>query len=59
MNVSINEKDKNGGRVKITVTQSFGTQNLIEIYSDYAAKKIRDTVRAEDEQKNIGETSKK
>lgn len=45
MSLKINEKD--GGRVKITVTRSFGTQNLIEIYSDYVAKKIRELLRQE------------
>ena len=47
MSVTINEKEKNEGRVKITVTRSFGTQNLMDIYSDYVAKKIKEILRKE------------
>ena len=50
--IGIKEINKNGGKVKITVTQNFGTQNLIEIYSDYVAKKIRDLLRLEREKKD-------
>ena len=52
MIVTINKKEKNEGRVKITVTRSFGTQNLLEIYSDYVAKKIRELLRLERENKD-------
>ena len=52
MSVTISEKEKNEGRVKITVTRSFGTQNLMEIYSDYVAKKIRELLRLERENKD-------
>ena len=49
MSVTIKEKGKKGGRVKITVTRTFGNQNLIEIYSDYVAKKIKELLRQERE----------
>ena len=52
VSVTINEKEKNEGRVKITVTRSFGSQNLLEIYSDYVAKKIRELLRLERENKD-------
>lgn len=52
VSVTISEKEKNEGRVKITVTRSFGTQNLMEIYSDYVAKKIRELLRLERENKD-------
>ena len=45
--------------MKITVKQGFGSQDLIEIYSDYVAKKIRDMVRREDGQKKEENNSKK
>ncbi len=47
MNLRINKKENTEGRVKITVTRSFGTQNLLEIYADYVAKKIKDLLRQE------------
>ena len=47
MSLKIKEKEKNEGRVKITVTRSFGTQNLLEIYADYVAKKIKTLLRQE------------
>ena len=52
VSVTISEKEKNEGRVKITVTRSFGSQNLLEIYSDYVAKKIRELLRLERENKD-------
>ena len=52
MSATINKKEKNEERVKITVTRSFGTQNLFEIYSDYVAKKIRELLRLERENKD-------
>lgn len=48
MNVNINNKEEKTGKVKITVTRSFGTQNLMEIYTDYVVKKIREILRSED-----------
>lgn len=56
MNLRINKKENTEGRVKITVTRSFGTQNLLEIYADYVAKKIKDLLRQERE-KNDEEKS--
>ena len=47
VSVTINEKGKKGGRVRIVVTRTFGNQNLIEIYSDYVAKKIKELLRQE------------
>jgi len=47
VNLRINKKENTEGRVKITVTRSFGTQNLLEIYADYVAKKIKDLLRQE------------
>ena len=44
--------------MKITVTRSFGTQDLIEIYSDYVARKIRDKVRKEGGQKKEKDSKK-
>ena len=44
------ENIKNTGKnnkVEIVVTRSFGTQNLLEIYADYVAKKIKDLLRQE------------
>ena len=52
MSVTINGKEKNEGRVKISVTRNFGTQNLMEIYSDYVAKKIRELLRQERKNKD-------
>ena len=52
VSVTINEKGKKGGRVRIVVTRTFGNQNLIEIYSDYVAKKIRELLRLERENKD-------
>ena len=52
MNLRINKKENTEGRVKITVTRSFGSQNLLEIYSDYVAKKIRELLRLERENKD-------
>ena len=49
VSVTINEKGKKGGRVRIVVTRTFGNQNLIEIYSDYVAKKIKELLRPERE----------
>lgn len=49
VSVTINEKEKKGGRVRIVVTRTFGNQNLIEIYSDYVAKKIKELLRQERE----------
>ena len=49
MSVTINEKGKKGGRVRIVVTRTFGNQNLIEIYSDYVANKIKELLRLERE----------
>lgn len=49
VSVTINEKGKKGGRVRIVVTRTFGNQNLIEIYSDYVAKKIKELLRQERE----------
>ena len=48
MNANIKNNDKES-RVKIIVSRSFGTQNIIEIYSDYVAKKIRDKIRIKKE----------
>ena len=56
VSVTINEKGKKGGRVRIVVTRTFGNQNLIEIYSDYVAKKIKELLRQERE-KNDEENS--
>ncbi|MBO5213139.1 MAG: hypothetical protein J6B60_06320 [Clostridia bacterium] len=50
--MTINKKEKNEGRVKITVTRCFGTENLIEIYSDYVAKKIRELLHLKRENKD-------
>jgi len=47
VNLRINKKENTEGRVKITVTRNFGTQNLLEIYADYVAKKIKDLLRQE------------
>ena len=47
VSVTIKKKGKNNGRVKIIVTRTFGTQNLIEVYSDYVAKKIKELLRQE------------
>ena len=49
VSVTINEKGKKGGRVRIVVTRTFGNQNLIEIYSNYVAKKIKELLRQERE----------
>lgn len=43
-NIENNEKTK---KVKITVTRTFGTHCLLEIYTDYVAKKIKDILRKE------------
>ena len=43
-NIENNEKTK---KVKITVTRTFGTHCLLEIYTDYVAKKIKDNLRKE------------
>lgn len=51
MNENIKNKDKES-KVKIVVTRSFGTQNLLEIYADYVAKKIRELLRLEREGKD-------
>ena len=58
MNLRINKKENTEGRVKITVTRSFGTQNLLEIYANYVAKKIKDLLRKE-RGKNDEEKSEK
>lgn len=58
MSVTINEKGKKGGRVKIAVTRTFGNQNLIEIYSDYVAKKIKELLRQEREKNDEDNSSK-
>ena len=47
VSVTIKKKGKNNGRVKIIVTRTFGTQTLIEVYSDYVAKKIKELLRQE------------
>ena len=54
MSVTIKKKGKNNGRVKIIVTRTFGTQNLIEVYSDYVAKKIKELLRQERGKNNEG-----
>ena len=40
---------KEEGTIKtvINVTRTFGTQTLMEIYSDYVANQIRDTLRSQ------------
>ncbi len=49
------ENIKNTGKnnkVEIVVTRSFGSQNLLNIYADYVAKKIKDLLRLEREKKD-------
>ena len=43
-NINIKEKEN---KVKITVSRTFGTHNLLELYADYVAKKIKDILRKE------------
>ena len=45
--------------MRITVQRSFGTHNLMEIYSDYVAKQIRKTVRSEGGDKKVNEKKQK
>ena len=46
MKANINIKEKEN-KVKTTVSRSFGTHNLLELYADYVAKKIKDILRKE------------
>lgn len=46
MNVNIENKEK-ANNVKITISRTFGTHNLLEVYADYVAKKIKDNLRKE------------
>jgi hypothetical protein len=46
VNVKIKTKGKDS-KVKMVITRSFGTQNLLELYADYVAKKIKDMLRLE------------
>lgn len=39
------KKEERAVKTVINVTRSFGTQPLMEIYSDYVANQIRDTLR--------------
>ena len=43
-------------RVELVVTRTFGTQNLLELYTDYVSKRIRDTLIIEKEEKNKEKT---
>ena len=43
-------------RVELVVTRTFGTQNLLELYTDYVSKRIRDTLIIEKEGKNKEKT---
>ena len=45
--------------MSITVQRSFGTQNLMEIYTDYVAKQIRKAVRSEGGDKTVNEKKQK
>ncbi len=42
------------GKTKILISRTFGTQNLHEIYSDYVARRIRETAR-NDKCSGVGE----
>ena len=42
----------------MVITRSFGTQNLLELYADYVAKKIKDMLRLEREKKGEQNTKK-
>ena len=46
MKANINIKEKEN-KVKITVSRTFGAHNLLELYADYVAKKIKDILRKE------------
>ena len=39
-------------RVELVITRTFGTQNFLELYTDYVSKRIRDTLIFEKEEKN-------
>lgn len=43
-------------RVELVVTRTFGTQNFLELYTDYVSKRIRDTLIIEREEKNTEKT---
>lgn len=43
-NIENNEKTK---KVKITVTRTFGTHCILDLYADYVAKKVKDILRKE------------
>ena len=45
--------------MRITVQRSFGTQTLMEIYTDYVAKRIRKAVRSEGGDKTVNEKKQK
>ena len=45
--------------MRIPVQRSFGTQNLMEIYTDYVAKQIRKAVRSEGGDKTVNEKKQK
>lgn len=53
MNATI-RNNKKEPRIKIVISRSFGTQNILEVYSEYVAKKIRDKIREmrEEDEKN-------
>ncbi len=47
------KKDKKEEKIIIKVTESFGSQDLTEIYSDYVAKQIRDSIREINDKDNL------
>lgn len=53
MNATIRNNGKEP-RIKIVISRSFGNLNILEVYSDYVAKKIRDKIRdkREEDEKN-------
>ena len=57
--IKIAKKEAKENKVRITVQRSFGTQNLMEIYSDYVAKQIRKTVRSKGGDKTVNEKKQK
>ena len=46
MSKNIKNKEKEF-KVKFIISRTFGKQNLLEIYSDYVAKKIKNILRQE------------
>ncbi len=40
-----------GSKVKIKVNRTFGSQNIIDVYSDYVANKIQQDIRSREAEK--------